>query len=161
MTSEGKFPRLFAWGSMIPHTVVLGSIIALFYWFGMPWPVFCGSLAFAFLSLVLKLTFTKDLRKGTDALNAKHYAEALPWLDRSAAFFQRYPWLDRYRYLLLLSSSALSYREMTLVNRALCIGRTRSFEETDEAFKAVLHEFPDSALAKITRRMMYANDTHP
>ncbi|MBL7951061.1 MAG: hypothetical protein JNM62_05020 [Flavobacteriales bacterium] len=125
-----------------------------------PWPALFGLVAFLIIATLLKRLLIRDFRKGIDILNDKKYEEALPVLERSAAFFKRYPWLDRYRYLLLLSSSAMSYREIVMVGRALCIGRTRSFAETDQAFKEVLREFPESSLAKITRRMMYANDTH-
>ena len=54
----------------------------------------------------------------------------------------------------------MSYREVALVNGALWIGRGRSGEEAREAFEAVLREFPESGFAKISKRMMFANDTH-
>lgn len=54
----------------------------------------------------------------------------------------------------------MSYREVALVNGAFWIGRGRSGEEAREAFEAVLREFPESGFAKISRRMMFANDTH-
>jgi hypothetical protein len=160
MVNEGKFPRLFSWTSAVLHVLLIAGISLLFERFSIPWPVLWAVVVFLVLANLLRRIVISDFRRGADALNAKKYDEALHWLERSATFFQRYPWLDRYRYLLLLSSSALSYREMALVNRALCIGRTRSSEETDQAFKQVLREFPESALARITRRMMFANDTH-
>lgn len=160
MVNEGKFPRLFSWTSAVVHASLIAGISLLFAQLSVPWPVLWGALLFLVLANVLKRVLISDFHRGIVALNAKKYDEALPWLERSATFFQRYPWLDRYRYLLLLSSSALCYRELTLVNRAQCIGRTRSFEETEQAFKDILREFPESALARIARRMMFANDTH-
>lgn len=160
MVNEGKFPRQFSWTSAVLHAVLIAGISLFFERLSVPWPVVWATAVFLILANLVRRILISDLRRGIDTLNAKKYAEALPWLERSVTFFQRYPWLDKYRYLLLLSSSALSYREIALVNRALCIGRTRSFEETDAAFKEVLQEFPESVLARITRRMMYANDTH-
>ena len=160
MTKDGEFPRLFAWVSLNPQLLVLGTFVAFFNWLGMPWPVLSGCVNLGILSFALKRAYASDIRKGADAINAGKHLEAIPWFDRSAAFFQRCPWLDRYRYLLLLPTATMSYREVALVNGAFWIGRGRSGEEAREAFEAVLREFPESGFAKISRRTMFANDTH-
>gem|GEM_PF-4144084 len=101
MTKDGEFPLLFAWVSLNPQLLVLGTFVAFFNWLGMPLPVLSGCVNLGILSFALKRAFASDLRKGADAINAGKHLEAIPWFDRSAAFFQRCPWLDRYRYLLL------------------------------------------------------------
>jgi hypothetical protein len=62
-------------------------------------------------------------------------------------------------FQMVLSTATMSYREVALVNGAFWIGRGRSGEEAREAFEAVLREFPESGFAKISKRMMFANDT--
>lgn len=160
MVNEGRFPRLFSWTSVVLHGMLIAGLSLILGSLSVPWPWFFGTGIFLIAANLLKRAVIGDFRRGINELNAKRYEAALPLLERSAVFFQGFPWLDRYRYVLLLSSSAISYREIALVNRALCIGRTRSFEETEVAFNEVLREFPKSALARITRRMMFANDTH-
>ena len=38
-------------------------------------------------------------------------------------FFKRYNWIDKYRFVVLLSLSRISYTEMALANIAFCHGQ--------------------------------------
>jgi hypothetical protein len=64
--------------------------------------------------------------------------------------------VDRYRAVVMLSSSAWSYREMALANRAFCLGQTGRGQEAMRAYEDMLLEFPQSALAGPALTMMRA-----
>lgn len=46
------------------------------------------------------------------------FREAIDKFQRSYGFLEKYPWLDKYRFITMLDSSARSYREMALCNIA-------------------------------------------
>lgn len=73
--------------------------------------------------------------------------DAISYFQKSYDFFQRYSWLDRFGYLVLLNSSAISYREMALNNIAFSYGQAGDGENAKEYYEKTLLEFPNSTLA--------------
>ena len=151
MTKDGEFPRLFAWASLNPQLSVLGTFVAFFNWLGMPWPVLSGCVNLGILSLVLKRAYASDIRKGADAINAGKHLEAIPWFDRSAAFFQRCPWLDRYRYLLLLDHLEVEIRPICSLFSAQASSKNSSVAKAMQRF----FESPGQKIASHLRTHFY------
>lgn len=63
-------------------------------------------------------------------------------------FFERHSWIDRYRAVVMMSSTAISFREMALYNIAYIHLQAGHKSEAKAAFRRVLEQFPDSILAK-------------
>ena len=93
-------------------------------------------------------------RMGMVHLKSGHFETAIHCFEKSYEFFRRYPWVDKYRYITLLSSTRISYREMALVNVAFCHGQTGNGRESKEYYEKALAEFPDSQIAKSSLRMI-------
>jgi hypothetical protein len=68
----------------------------------------------------MRALFTAEHRRGISLFHAKKFSEAAPHFEASYQALVRRPWLDRFRWLLLGSASAMSYREMALCNAAFC-----------------------------------------
>jgi tetratricopeptide (TPR) repeat protein len=83
----------------------------------------------------------KNVHKG-------NFSEAISNFEKSYEFFKKYHWLDKFRYLFLLSSSKISYKEMALCNIAFCYGQIGNGEKLEHYYNLTLKEFPDSFLAK-------------
>ena len=74
--------------------------------------------------------------------------------EKSVAYFTKNAWIDKYRYVTMLSSSKMSYREMGLSNIAFCYGQLGKLEIAKEYYLRVLREYPENGLAMATLRLM-------
>lgn len=136
----------------------MGLLIGLFHVLAIPEPTLLGLWAYVMISISLRLGITPAHRKGVQAVKAGRFADAIPYFEQSRAYFEKRPWLDRYRYLLLLSTTAWSYREMAMANRAFCLSQLGRRTDSINAYEEVLREYPESALATVALRMLLAND---
>ena len=82
------------------------------------------------------------------------WAGAIGFFDQSERFLAANAWLDRWRWLVLLSASALSYREMALFNIARCHTYMGHAGHARRAFIRFLEEAPASPLAPLVRRLL-------
>lgn len=144
-----------AWISLIPHFFVL---IALCFFMAVFFrnPVLPGALAYLVLSFAIRRSVPRGQHKGIIYLNEGKHMEAISCFEESYRFFQRYSWLDRFRYWVLLNSSAVSYREMALNNIAFTYGQMGNGEKAKEYYEKTLLEFPDSTLARAGLNLLNA-----
>lgn len=114
----------------------------------------------AFLQLALRYSLqqlvARHHRRGIALVKQQEWAAALTEFKASAAFFERYPWVDTLRQFTLLSASLLSYREMALVNQAFCYTQLGQGPAARQLYEQTLVEFPDSALAPAGLRVLNA-----
>ncbi|MEN9639008.1 MAG: hypothetical protein RLZZ262_876, partial [Bacteroidota bacterium] len=66
----------------------------------------------------------------------------------------KYSWVDKYRYLTLLSSSKMTYREMGLCNIAFCYGQIGQGAKARAFYEQVRTEYPDNGIALIALNLM-------
>ena len=76
------------------------------------------------------------------------FTEAINCFEDSYDFFKRNNWVDKYRYITLLSASKMSYKEMALNNIAFCYGQAGNGEKAKENYLRTLSEFPNCGMAK-------------
>jgi Tetratricopeptide repeat len=115
-----------------------------------------GAAIYLALSLGLRRLIPRDQRAGFALLRRGKFADALPHFQRRYEFFTRHRWLDDWRFISLLSSSRISYREMALLNVAYCHGQTGDGERSRECYQRVAREFPGSRIAEASLRMFEA-----
>jgi tetratricopeptide (TPR) repeat protein len=146
--------RQIAWISLIPHMSVLGVLILIYYLLNVREAYMAGAINYLIISFSLRTFIPKDHRKGISLVHRKEFKDAIPYFEKSADFFTRYEWVDKYRYLTLLNSSAMSYKEMALCNIAFCYGQTGNGKKAVEYYNAALKEFPNSSLASTGLTML-------
>lgn len=95
-------------------------------------------------------------RAGVSLVKQKRYLDAIPLFERSLAYFDSHPGIDNYRAIVLLSSSAISYREMALANIGFCHAQAGNGAAARAAYERCLEQFPESGLATSALRMMDA-----
>jgi tetratricopeptide (TPR) repeat protein len=100
------------------------------------------------LSYTLEHAIPHYHRKGIRLFKAEKDLQAIEEYKKSFDFFRRHTWIDRYRYITLLSSSRYSYTEMALVNIACCYLRLNNIELSKQYYHKALELFPDNEMAK-------------
>jgi tetratricopeptide (TPR) repeat protein len=96
-------------------------------------------------------------RKGMKFYKKRDYSKAIPMFLKSYNFFKNHEWLDKYRFIFLLSSSHLTYREMALINIAFCNTQIKEGQEAKKYYELAMKEFPESQMAKMGLNMMEAS----
>jgi tetratricopeptide (TPR) repeat protein len=86
--------------------------------------------------------------------------EALPLFEKSVAYFSKNRWIDKYRFITLLSSSGLTYREMGLCNIAFCYSQTGNGLKAKEVYTQTLQEYPENGLANAGLNMLTSLEIH-
>jgi len=149
--------RELRWLYVLPQfaamAVAIGAcIVALGYPAGLYW----GASIYLAYSFGSRAILARHHKSGVRRLRRRRWAEALPCFQRSQAFFERFPWLDRYRQLFLMSPSGASYHEMALLNQAACLVRLDRGFEARQLYERVLDLYPDSPVAEAALKAMAA-----
>ena len=100
------------------------------------------------ISNILERGIPHNHRKGISLVKKGNYAQAIEEFKKSHEFFLRYSWIDKYRFLTLLSSSRISYAEMSLINIVSCHENLENTELSKQYYSKALELFPNSEMAK-------------
>ena len=156
MASAQPMIKQIAWLSVIPQLAVFAVIMTTLWLFDVQAPILVGATVYLIISISLRILIPKNHRRGIILFKKKKFAEAVEEFNKSYAFFQRHRWLDDFRYLAMLSSSRMSYREMALLNMAFCYGQLGEGRKSKEFYEQTLEEFPESEVAQASLRMFSA-----
>lgn len=148
MASSHPIVRQVKWLYVIPQFIILILVISVFYFIGAEEPLTFGALTYLIISLSMKIFIPKHQRKGMKFIKRGQYEKALQEFQKSYDFFLKYKWIDKYKYLILLSASRISYLEMSMLNMAYCHAHLGDGSESKELYQKVLELFPDSKMAQ-------------
>jgi hypothetical protein len=151
-----------AWLSLVPQLAVMALLIgAAFAVVGGQYAVLIGPVAYLLISQALRRTVAASHRLGIRLLRRGDPEGAIRAFHDSYSFFSRHPWVDRFRYLVMLSSSAYSFREMALCNIAFLHGQLGRADEAVAWYRRALEEFPTCSLARASLAFVTAIKTSP
>lgn len=148
MSSNVPTVRQVAWASVIPQILLIGVFIFAFYLLNTGNSFLYGALTYLVLSFGIKSILTKDQRRGINLVKQQNFADAIPYFEKSVDFFSKNSWIDNYRFLTLLSSSKMSYREMGLCNIAFCYSQIGNGSKAIEFYQQTLKDYPENGVAK-------------
>lgn len=154
MSSKVPTVRQIAWISIIPQLLVMGLIMLIWYQFNKTDFILFGAITYLIISQVLRRTIAIEHRKGMVKVKSEDYDNAIPHFKNSYEFFKKNDWIDKYRFLTLLSSGRMSYREMALNNIAFCYGQAGNGNLSKEYYEKTLQEFPESGMAKAALKLL-------
>jgi tetratricopeptide (TPR) repeat protein len=146
--------RQVAWLSVLPQLLLMVGMIWISHLAGFDNPLLAGSLSYVALSFGLRRLIPGHHRAGMKLFKQERFSEAIPHFKQSYEFFLKNPWLDRWRAITLSSSSRISYRELALLNLALCQAQTGEHDGALATYRQTLAEFPDSKVAQMAIRML-------
>ena len=154
MSSGTPIVRQISWPAVLPQVVALGVAIAIAYVLRAPDALLWGAMAYLAYSIGSRQLIARAHRAGVRLVKQQRFADAIPTFQESFDFFERHPWVDRFRSLILMSASAASYREMALANIAFCYGQLGNGEQCRTYYQKCLERFPGSGLATAALRML-------
>lgn len=153
MSEQPSIRRKTAWLYIIPQLLFMLTLM-LFVW-----KVFLpddfrrasvyGAAIYLIYSFGSRALLLKNHRRGIYLTKLDSYQNAINEFRLSYEFLNRYSWLDKYRFITMLASSAVSYREMALCNIAYSYARLNEMGVALQAYRRVLQEFPESEIAKV------------
>ena len=158
MASNVPTIRQLSWLSVVPQLIVIGLLIFLYHLADFDEPFILGALTYSLLALVLRNIIAKNHRQGMRLVKQQKFADALPCFEKSVDYFAKNNWVDKYRYLTLLSSSKMTYKEMGLCNIAFCYSQTGNGQKAKEYYEQALKEFPENGLAIAGLNMLKSVD---
>ena len=147
--------------SLVPQLLVLGLICWGYYLTGVAEFVLVGALTYLLLSLGLRNLLAPDHRRGIRQVRQHRFQEAILDFEKSYAHFTRHAWLDKYRFIFLLSSSQLSYREMALCNIAFCYSQIGDGQKAIAYYTRTLTDYPDNGMVQAGLKMLQSVDKLP
>jgi tetratricopeptide (TPR) repeat protein len=154
MASDVPVIKQVAWVSIVPQVLVMGIIVAACYAAGVAEPFLYGPLIYLIISYLLRNYVAKAHRQGIDLVKRKDFRAAIPCFEASYHYFTQKPWVDKYRYFTLLSSSRMTYREMALCNIAFCYSQLGDGEKAVRYYEQVLADYPANGLAQAGLKML-------
>jgi tetratricopeptide (TPR) repeat protein len=154
MSSRIPVTRQISWLAVLPQ-VAAGAAAGILGWllagrYGLMW----GGAVYLLYSVGSRRLFPQAHRAGIKLMRQERFEQAIPKFQESVAFFERYPWVDRFRSIVLMSPSAISYREMALVNMAFCYTQIGNGEQGRLIYQKCLERFPNSGIAASALRML-------
>lgn len=156
MASSQPIIRQIAWMSLLPQMVLMSFMCLAAYAITPDNFLISGVLAYLLLSFCLRNIIALHQRAGIRLFKRQQYKEAIPLFEKSYDFFSRNRWIDDWRFITLLSSSRISYREMALLNIAFCNTQIGDGIAARKTYEKVLSEFPTSGIAQAALRLMDA-----
>lgn len=160
--SRTPIVKQYAWISVLPQLLVLALAIVVTHQVlrspALNTSILIGALIYLAYSFAVRNLLTKSHRKGIYLSKAGKFADAIPEFDASYEFFTSHLWVDRWRFLTMLSSSATSYREMALCNIGFCYGQIGDGRKSKEYYERALQEFPNSVLAIAALNIIQATE---
>ena len=156
MSSSPPVIRQISWVSVIPQLAILGMLILLMTQLvprnGMVW----GASIFLMYSFGSRFLISRHHAKGMALIRENNFQDAIQKFLDSLAFFDRHPWIDRFRSIVLMSSSKISYTEMALANIAFCYSQIGDGASATAYYQKCLARFPNSSIANAALNMLSA-----
>lgn len=149
--------RQISWLAVLPQLAACGAATAIGTWLvrkpngiGM----MLGAATYLAYSIGSRRLIPRDHRRGMHLYRNEQYAAAIQAFEESYVFFSRHRWIDRFRAVVLMSPSAISYREMALCNIAFCYSQLGDGQNAELYYRRAIYEFPNSGLAAAAIRMI-------
>lgn len=152
MNSESPVVRKIAWHYTIPQLLIMLVLITLGWRIFSPDDFWSGSVygvvAYLVYSFGSKSILLKNHRRGIYFEKLGSYDDAIGEFQLSYQFLNRHQWVDKYRCVTMLDSSAVPYQEMALCNIAYSHVQLQQPVQALQYYRRALAEFPESEMAK-------------
>lgn len=128
----------------IPQAAILVLIVLILRQLKVPQFELLGLSLYFMISIYLKVLIPKWHRKGIFLLKKGKLDMAILAFQRSYQYFQKYPWIDKYRAFTLFSTSSISYAEMALMNIIYCFEQLGDTESARKFHKMLQDKYPNN-----------------
>lgn len=139
--------------AVVIHLLVFILILSFLYLLGIKGYFLDGCLIYFLLMLSSRKVFAKHHRRGIKLYKDKRFREAIHEFEQSYQYFKQYNFIDKYRTVILFSTSKISYTEMALCNIAYCYSQIGEGKKSKEIYQKVLTENPKNEIANSAIKM--------
>lgn len=162
MASSKPIVRQMAWLSLVPQLLFMALLCVVYTLFieSNFLAIELSLLTYLIISITLKLSISHNHRKGIALFKAGKYEQAIAEFQKSYAFFSKYTWIDKYRFITLLSSGKISYREMALLNIAFCYSQIGDGKSSKDYYLKTIAQFPNSEMTNTSLKMIESIENH-
>jgi tetratricopeptide (TPR) repeat protein len=160
MASNIPIVRQVGWLSVIPQLLLITLLILFYHFIGSERAMLLGALTFLVITFGLRYIVAIKHRKGIRLTKQHKFAEAIPYFQQSVEFFSKHNWVDKYRYLTLMSSSKMTYKELAFCNIAFCYCQIGEGLKAKEYYQLTLKEYPENGMAIAALKMLNSMDQH-
>lgn len=154
MTNNPPIVRQISWLGAVPQFLALALAVFIASRVspqnGMIW----GAAVYLVYSFGSRSIISRDHKAGIALVKDGRFKEAVPRFQKSLTFFDKFPWIDKGRSIFLMSASAVSFREMAMINIAFCYSQTGQGTLAKAKYEECLERFPDCGAAIAALRMM-------
>lgn len=161
MTASMPVARQTSWWATIPQFAALSIAISIGSLLtrsttGVVW----GTSLYLVYSFGSRSLLLRAHRRGMHHLRLQQYPEAIREFESSYSFLSRNRWIDRGRSITMMSPSAISYREMALLNIAFSYSQLGQGANAKDHYQRAFDMFPNSMMAKAALRLIESVE-HP
>ncbi len=150
MTSKVPFVKQETnWLAFIPKLAVIGILCLCFYPLDKQSFFLIAFFAYFMLTLLARwLFFPNALYEGITLIKQAKFQEAIPVIQVTIDYYTKHSWIDKFRFLLLISSAKRTIRESSICNLAYCYLQTGNIQKAKEIYHDVLLQYPENINAK-------------
>jgi len=157
LPSPPRIPTVkqICWLATIPQLLVLTVACIAGWWLTKsPFGVASGAGIYLIYSYMSRRLIPRAHRRGVRLSQEGQFEDALLEHKKSYDFFTRHSWLDRYRSITMMSPSAMSFREMALINIAFAHAQLGNGEMARQYYRRTVEEFPTSGIGNAALQMI-------
>lgn len=151
MSAKQPAIRVTSWRMVIPQLAIMAGLIVVVAVVFKPQPPVLaftiGAAIYLLYSYASRWLLLKSHKRGVKLTFNGEYEAAIAHHEASLRFFERYPWIDRFRAVVLMTPSAFSFTEMALMNIAYCYGQLGDIQAAKAFYQQTLNQFPDNQVA--------------
>jgi len=149
------------WLALVPRILFIGILSMVYHqWDRKNYLVF-GFITYLIIWYGLRtMAFPKEVHKSIGLIKEEKFDEAIPYIERSIEFYNKHSWIDKYRFLLMVSSSKRGIRESSICNLGFCLLQIGDVKAAKEVYEDVLRQYPENTVAKIQLRTINALTTN-
>ena len=153
--------RQISWTVVFWPLVALAAIAVATAIAGLPSGILWGLGLYLAHARGTRRLIARRHRRGVKLLEQGCYRAAIVQFQESLAFFDRHPWIDRLRCVVLMNPTVASYREMGLNSIALCWIQLGDRKRARECYETCLARFPGNCAASMSIRALDAGRRAP
>ena len=109
MSSKVPFiSKEIVWLSTVPRIVFLAVLCLAFYQLDRKYFFQFAFIVFLIVTFGLRrFAFPAAVRRSVALIRDANFADAIPHIERSIEFYSKHLWIDKYRFVLMVSSSKM------------------------------------------------------
>jgi hypothetical protein len=144
------------WLAVVPRILFIGVLCIVYYQWDRNNFFVLGFITYLIVWYGLRtFAFPKDVHKSIKLIREEKFKEAVPYIERSIEFYNKHPWIDKYRFLLMVSSSKRGILESSICNLGFCLLQSGNARAAKEVYEDVLRRYPENTVAKIQLKTIH------